>query len=431
MLAERAALAYALVSCELRLYPRRVLLAFFPYKDRPFGLATLQSFRETAQTYSRRKAKAPARERAFYELLLADAHDVALFLDKLLKADSYEPESAISDSLQIAERHLRLRLGLPWKRLPTSIHDSYPAPMSWQDTYAFTVHQEISDDLGPGIYYKRDHLFPGLVEIATIHENVHVATPGRGQFHSLDNGIADFLAFTIYFHERNDSIAIRAYRDYLLEVSPTLCEYPMYFRAVASLIQQLGMRGLLRLLRARMGRADGIDWHGLLEACRNGKIKLADIPEAEEVGNPEGFDQLQEAALRAGAVGSYPDVVMTVSPLAYLVLNEIRTSGPVPNDAIRRRLQLENRDYEEACAELVDCRLINSSVETARELLYVRPTDHFIASDALAILGPRAVRAAPEATDAAASVLRSLSREFHTQAIAGAAVGARGDSALG
>lgn len=427
MLAERAALAYALVSCDLRLYPRRVFLAFFPTKNRPFGADTLRSLNEAAQIYAQRKETIPVRDRAFYEVLLADAHEVGGFLQRLLQSETFEPESVIKEAFQIAEKHLRLRLGLPWERLPISIHDTYPPPMDWQDTYAFTARHRISDQVGPGIYYKRDHLFPGLVEIATIHENIHVATPAPGQLHSLDNGIADFLAFAIYFDERRDPVAIRAYRDYLLEVSPTLCEYPIYFRAVLSLVQQLGMRGLLRLLRVRMGRPDSVDWHGLLEACRAGKIELADIPEADEVGNPAGFDELEEAALRAGAIGSYPDVLLVVSPLAYLVMNEIRTSGPIPNEAIRGRLRLDNRDFEEARAELIDFRLINSSVVSAGELLYVKPKDNFIASDALSVLGSRAVRVAPEVSVSAASVLKSLSHGFHTYAVAGPAVGPRDD----
>ena len=195
---------------------------------------------------------------------------------------------------------------------------------------------------------------PGVAALATLHENVHHAAPATdGYLRYFDEGIANLLAYVIYYHHTNDLDAVRVFHAFLDEIN-VLYAYPPMVRIMASLIQQVGMDGLYRFNLQRINAPERLDWATVLDSVRAGQIDLADLPGVEaNLPVPAFVADFDTSSRRVLALILFPERAL-VSPVAYQLFVSLCEEGEIALSEIQRRWNLTASGLSAILAQLQD-----------------------------------------------------------------------------
>src|SRR5439155_15782347 len=121
--------------------------------------------------------------------------------------------------------------------------------------------------------------------------------------------------------------------------------------AIASVVQQLGMREFMQLVWTRMQRPESVRWQELLDAARSGSLNTGMLPSYAGPRLPEFVSELGTSAAKVVAITTYPDTFLVVSPIAYTTLMDIASEGPVKVDSLASRRTIPAADVRAACNE--------------------------------------------------------------------------------
>lgn len=350
-LTELAAVRYALASRSALNQPRRAVLDLIRPTLRPVSVSvrTGGSVLGVARELAERAAAAAAGERLGLHYLIRDIEAVADAVGAICD-ESYSPDQAVEQYREIARRALGERLRFPHQAKQHLIVKTFAPPHDQADTFAASGRD--------CIYLKRDHLFPGLTELATLHENVHSAIRGQGYIPWFDEGVADLLAYLIYTEQTGDSSAIRIYRTYLTELTPTQSWYPAFDRTLATLVL-IGWQSLLfSLIGARLRDPAGVDWSSIPRLLMRGRpldeIRDKCFPDLV-VGNYEFFADRTVQRVLAAILA--PEGFIAIGPVAYAILERALAEGDLPVSWARSDLALDSPTCETALQELADAQL--------------------------------------------------------------------------
>ncbi|MFN8475348.1 MAG: hypothetical protein U0822_24405 [Anaerolineae bacterium] len=356
MLSEKAAFIYALLRTPTALYPRSLFQSLFPLTDADYSPDTLTRLAAKVDEYREREAGARGQAKAFLQLVVADADNALAFLktDPLAGWDVME---TIEAYYEVVADYYVDRLNLGWTCNPPVVVDTYPPPAENEDWFAVSsVPGGPRPGYPQGVYFLRRYMMPGVAELATLHENTHhfgTGSKGKGGYYRyFDEGIANFIAYIVYYHKNGDLAPIQLYRTFLQEVNTTLYEYPNFDRILASIVHQVGMTGLYRLIRRRLDDASSVDWQDVLCQTAAGRLRVArrsSEPPDDEL--PPTVSELQAGAYLMVSVISYPER-MLMSPATYLTYDRINREGPLPRSAIQDRWQMTADEAEAVYREL-------------------------------------------------------------------------------
>ena len=351
MLAERAAFSYALLRTSSALYPRMVFRQRFQLTDDDFSAATVERICASIDGYAQQSTTASGQERAFLQLLVDDARVAVKYLEQHAdELGAYEPERVIAEYTDVAEDYLSKRLGLGWHRQCSVVVEHYPPPFEDADWFAVAGASGMPTASVAGIHFLRRHMAPIVTALATLHENVHHGTRGPGGYHRyFDEGIANFLAYTMYYDRTRDLDGVRLFHTFLDELN-VLYAYPPMLRVLAAMHQQVGLTGLLRLIRWRAETPDQVDWTDILRQTRAGALQIPAFPgTSDEAPLPS----LDASAAKVCTVITFPEKAL-VSPVAFLVFESVCERGSVPLDEIRATWGLSQSALDGVVAELAD-----------------------------------------------------------------------------
>jgi len=354
-LTELAAVRYALASGSALNQPRRAVLDLIRPALRPVSVSvrTGGSVLGVARELAERAAAASTGERLGLHYLIRDIEAVADAVGAICD-EGYSPDQAVEQYREIARRALGERLRFPHQAKQHLIVKTFSPPHDQADFFAASGRD--------CIYLKRDHLFPGLTELATLHENVHCAIRGQGYIPWFDEGVADLLAYLIYTEQTGDASAIRIYRTYLTELTPTQSWYPAFDRTLATLVL-IGWQSLLfSLIGARLRDPASVDWSSIPRLLMRGRpldeIRDKCFPDLL-VGNYEFFADRTVQRVLAAILA--PEGFIAIGPVAYAILERALAEGDLPVSWARSDLALDSPTCETALQELADAQLAVSN----------------------------------------------------------------------
>ena len=361
MIGEKAAFVYALLRTPTSLYPRSIFQTYFPLTDADFGPDTLPRLSAKLDEYRERERAARGQTKAFFELLIEDADNALTYL-KNSDLASFDLMATIESYYEVAQDYYRDRLGLGWTRNPPFVVDYYPPPSQNEDWFAVSgVPGGPRPGYPQGIYFLRRYMMPCVAELATLHENTHhfgTGSRGKGGYYRyFDEGLANFVAYLVYYHKNLDFDAVRVYRAFLQEVNTNLYEYPNFDRIMASLVHQVGAVGLYRLIKRRLDDVTTVDWQDLLRQTAAGRARVErrpDEPPDDEL--PPTVHEMQAGASQMVSMIAYPER-MLMSPIAYLTYDHICREGPVSIDAIQDAWLMTAEEAQVVYRELADVYL--------------------------------------------------------------------------
>jgi hypothetical protein len=349
MIAEQAAFNYALLKTDTALYPRGVFGRYVRLSDDGYGPHSVERLRAEIARCRAQAQGERGQARAFLELLADDATKATAFLERS-SFDEFDATALVEEYTAVAEEYYLRRLSLAWSRVVPAIVQQFPPPFDSRDWFAFAA---TSDPFPVGIFYLHRHMMPGVVQLATLHENVHFAAMGPGGYYRyFDEGIANLLAYVVYYHHTGDLGGVSTFHTFLDEIN-VLYAYPPMVRIMASLVSQVGMRGLYALIRWRVTAPERVDWHRVLVACRAGRLDASMWPAHEDDRVPAAVDDLQTAADKVIGLICFPEQA-PISPIAYQVLDALYSAGTMPLAEVRSRWNLSEAELTEVLAELRD-----------------------------------------------------------------------------
>ncbi len=356
VLSEKAAFIYALLRTPTALYPRSLFQTLFPLTDADYGPDTLARLTAKVDEYREREAGAQGQAKAFLQLVIADA-DAALAFLKTDSLAGWDVMATIEAYYEVVEDYYVHRLQLGWTRNPPVVVDTYPPPAQDEDWFAVSnVPGGPRPGYPQGVYFLRRYMMPGVAELATLHENTHhfgTGSRGKGGYYRyFDEGIANFIAYLVYYHKNGDLAPIQLYRTFLQEVNTTLYEYPNFDRILASIVHQVGVTGLYRLVRRRLDDVTSVDWQDILRQTAAGQLRVERRPtEPPDDELPPTVHELQAGAERMVSVITYPER-MLMSPATYLTYDRISREGPLPRSAIQDRWGMSAAEADAVYREL-------------------------------------------------------------------------------
>jgi hypothetical protein len=265
---------------------------------------------------------------------------------------AYDYEDVIAEYTDVADDYLAGRLGLGWHRQRSVVVEHYPPPFEDADWFAVAGASGMPTASVAGIHFLRRHMAPIVTALATLHENVHHGTRGPGGYHRyFDEGIANFLAYTIYYNRTGDLDGVRLFHTFLDELN-VLYAYPPMLRILAAMHQQVGLAGLVRLIRWRAEAPDQVDWPDVLRETRAGTLHIAPWPNTEaEPPLPATLPDLDASAEKVCTTITFPDRVL-VSPAAFQIFDTICQRGPLPLTEIRDTWDLAQSELDSVVDEL-------------------------------------------------------------------------------
>jgi len=355
MFAERAAFSYALLRTHTALYPRMVFRTRFPLTDDDFGPSTVDRLNRQIEAYDQQARSECGQRRAFLQLLVADARSAVGYLkEHSEQLQAFDVEAIIGEYTDVAEKYLQRELGLDWHRQRSVVVEHYPAPFEDADWFAVAGASGMPTASVAGIHFLRRHMQPIVTALATLHENVHHGTRGPGGYHRyFDEGIANFLAYTIYLDHTGDLEGVRLFHTFLDELN-VLYAYPPMLRLLGSMVQQAGLVGLYRLIRWRANAPDQVDWTGVLRDTRAGTLDVPPWPvNAAHERVPDALERLTAAAMKVIALITFPEKALA-SPVAYLVFGALAAGEPRSFEQIRQEWQLSEQELAAVVRELED-----------------------------------------------------------------------------
>ena len=357
MISEKAAFTYALLSTPVALYPRSLFQRYFPLTDADYGLDTLTRLAEALAHYQEREHQASGQDKAFLQLLIQGVEQALSFL-KTNDLSGFDLMTTIEAYYEVVREYYPGRLDLEWRYRPPVVVDRYPEPAQDANWFASSnVPGGPRPGYPEGVYFLRRHMMPGVAELATLHENVHHLGIGNDDvegdyYRFFDEGCANFLAYLVYYHKNRSLDAVRLYRTFLQEINTDLYETPPFDRIMASIILQVGMAGLYRLILRRLQDGTKVDWQGLLRTVAAGQLRLEPQPgEPPDDKLPAIVHELQEGADKMIALISYPERVL-MSPLAYLAYDWLSRAGSLPVADLQATWQVSAPETEAVIQEL-------------------------------------------------------------------------------
>lgn len=357
-ISEKAAFNYALLSSPVALYPRSLFQRYFLLTDADFTAETLTRIGATLARYQEQERQAQGQDKAFLQLLIQGVESALDFL-KTKDLSGFDVMGTIEAYYDVVKEYYPGRLKLSWRQRPPFVVDQYPEPAQDANWFASSnVPGGPREGYPEGVYYLRRHMMPGVVEMGTLHENVHHLGLGNDDvpgdyYRFFDEGCANFLAYLVYYHKNRDLRPIQLYRTFLQEINTDLYEAPSFDRIMAALIQQVGMTGLYRLILRRL-KENGtqVDWKGLLQATAAGQLKVEPLlGEPSDAELPSIVHELQEGADKLVAMITYPDRVL-MSPVAYLAYDRMCREGSLAVADLRAAFGLSTPEVETIIREL-------------------------------------------------------------------------------
>lgn len=334
MISEKAAFNYALLSKPVALYPRSMFQEYFTLTDADYSSDTLRRLKAQLAPYQSQAQAAQGQEKAFLTLLVRGAESAISFLENT-DLSTFSVSGSIEAFFEVVQDYYQNRLGLAWRQRPFFVVDRYPEPAQNANWFASSnVPGGPRPGYPEGVYFLRRHMMPGVAEMGTLHENVHHLGMGSDDvegdyFRFFDEGCCNFLAYLVYYHHTGDMAHVRLYRTFLQEINTDLYEDPPFDRIIASLVQQVGVTGLYRLMTRRIKDRTSMDWLAILKATAAGEMKVEPQPgEPADADLPPILQELQPIAERVIAMISYPDR-MLLSPMAYLAFEQMSRDGSV------------------------------------------------------------------------------------------------------
>lgn len=350
-LTELAAVRYALAGKPALNQPRSVILELVKpmLKPVPVSVRTGGSVLDVARELEAKAAAADPVTRVALRYQIRDIEALSTAVNTICD-EGYSPDQAVEQYREIARKAMAERFRFPFQAKPHQIMKNFPPPNDRSDFFGYSGRD--------GIYLKRDHLFPGLTELAVLHENVHCAIRGQGYVPWFDEGVANLLAYLLYAEHTGDCSAIQVYRTYLGELSPTVYWYPEFDRVLATLVL-LGWQSLLfALIGARVRDPACVDWPAIPQLLMRGRpldeIRDKCFPDLV-IGNFEFFpDRIVQRVIAAILA---PARFVSLSPVAYAILERTLAEGELPVGWARGELELDNGTFEAALQELTDAYL--------------------------------------------------------------------------
>lgn len=375
MIAEQAAFNYGLLSTDAAVYPRGALRHWFSLTDLNYRPESSDRLADTVDQLRRQAQDERGERRALRELIADDGARALTFLAQS-DIDEYDVSGEIEEYFDVAEEYLKHRLALDWQRPDWILTRQFTPPFAERDWFAFaqTVNPSV-----PGIEFLSRHMMPGVAALATLHENVHHAAQGPGGYlRYFDEGIANLLAYVIYYKHTNDLAPVRLFHAFLDEIN-VLYAYPPMVRIMASLIQQAGMAGLYELIHQRVTAPDSLDWAKVLNDVRMGQLDVAQHLGDDNTGPvPQFVAELEQPATKILGIILFPERVL-VSPIAYQIFTALCDEGDLALSEIRRRWDLTPGELTEILAQLQDPHAV-WSVQSERLALFghseiIRPSN--------------------------------------------------------
>jgi hypothetical protein len=357
-ISEKAAFNYALLSSPVALYPRSLFQQYFPLTDADFSADTLVRLAEKLERYREQERQARGQDKAFLQLLTQDVEKALQFL-QTTDLSGFDVMGTIEAYYDVVKEYYPGRLKLSWRQRSPYVVDQYPAPAQDANWFASSnVPGGPREGYPEGVYYLRRHMMPGVVEMATLHENVHHLGLGSDDhpgdyFRFFDEGCANFLAYLVYYHKNRNLTPIQLYRTFLQEINTDLYETPPFDRIMASLIHQVGMIGLYRLILRRLkDHGMQVEWKALLRAIASGQLTIEPLPgEPTDAELPPIVHELQEGADKMIALIAYPERVL-MSPLAYQGYDWMCREGALNVSDLRDAWQLSADELKTVIDEL-------------------------------------------------------------------------------
>ncbi len=383
MISEKAAFTYALLSTPTALYPRSIFQRYFPLTDAAYGPDTVQRLSGSLAQIQAREQQAQGQEKAFLQLLIQGVESALAFLPTA-NLSAFDVMGTIEAYYDVVKEYYPGRLKLAWRQRPPYIVDQYPEPAQDANWFASSnVPGGPRPGYPEGVYFLRRHMMPGVVEMATLHENVHHLGLGNDDvpgdyYRFFDEGCANFLAYLVYYHKNRNLAPIQLYRTFLQEINTDLYETPSFDRIMASLIQQVGTAGLYRLILRRL-KAGGtqVDWPGLLKAAAAGQLKVDPLPgEPSDAELPPTVHELQEGADKMIGLIAYPER-MLMSPLAYLAYDAMCRAGSLSVPDFRANWRVPQAEAEVVIQELAGIYLWTYDKGQLKPFPAQHPTDLF------------------------------------------------------
>jgi hypothetical protein len=357
IISEKAAFNYALLSVPVALYPRSLFQHYFPLSDADYSPATLAHLKEQLVQYQTQVHQLRGPDQALLQLVIQGADSALEFL-QAADLSGFDVMGSIEGYFDVVKEYYPGRLQLAWRQRSPYVVEQYPEPAQDANWFASSnVPGGPRPGYPEGVYYLRRHMMPGVTELATLHENVHHLGLGNDDipgdyYRFFDEGCANFLAYLVFYHKNGDFGPVRLYRTFLQEINTDLYETPSFDRIMASLIHQVGMTGLYRLILRRLRSADSIDWPGLLQATAAGELTIEPLPdEPPDSELPPVLHELQEGANKMIAMITYPDRVL-MSPLAYLAYDQMCREGSLKVADLQAMWQLTPAETEAVVQEL-------------------------------------------------------------------------------
>jgi hypothetical protein len=382
MISEKAAFTYALLSTPVALYPRSIFQDYFPLTDAAYDSDTLRRLIETLAKYQERERHATGQDKAFLQLLIQGVEGALSFL-KTTNLSNFDLMATIEAYYKVVSDYYPGRLGLEWRYRPPFVVDRYPEPAQDANWFASSnVPGGPRPGYPEGIYFLRRHMMPAVAELATLHENVHHLGLGNDDipgdyYRFFDEGCANFLAYLVHYHKNRNLDAIRLYRTFLQEINTDLYESPSFDRIMASLIHQVGMTGLYRLILRRLRDASLVDWKGLLQATAAGQMKVEPQPgEPTDSALPSIIHEMQEGANKLIAIITYPNRVL-MSPLAYLAYDWMCRVGSLSVADLQTTWQLSAQEVEAVIQELAGIYFWTHTNDQLKPFPAEHPSDFF------------------------------------------------------
>ncbi|GIK37756.1 MAG: hypothetical protein BroJett011_15890 [Chloroflexota bacterium] len=358
-ISEKAAFNYALLSSPVALYPRSLFQRFFPLTEADFSPDTLTRISDTLARYQKQERQAQGQDQAFLQLLIQGAGSALDFLKTTNDLSGFDVMGTIEAYYDVVKEYYPGRLKLSWRQRSPYVVDQYPEPAQDANWFASSnVPGGPREGYPEGVYYLRRHMMPGVVEMATLHENVHHLGLGNDDvpgdyYRFFDEGCANFLAYLVYYHKNRNLQPIQLYRTFLQEINTDLYETPAFDRIMASLIHQVGTAGLYRLILRRL-KENGtqVDWKGLLRAVAAGQLQVEPLPdEPSDAELPPIVHELQEGADKMIGIITYPDRVL-MSPVAYLAYDWVCREGTLGVADLQAAFRLSAAEVEAVIQEL-------------------------------------------------------------------------------
>jgi hypothetical protein len=329
---------------------------------------------EPLDHYREREQRARGQEKAFLHLLISGAEGALGFLEAGY-LDDFDLMDTIEQYYKVVEEYYRNRLNLPWTYSPPVVVDRYPEPAQDEDWFAVSsVPGGPRPGYPAGIYFLRRHMMPDVAALATLHENVHLfgigASQRGGYYRYFDEGCANFLAYLTYYHKNRDLGPIQRYRTFLQEINNDLYEYPSFDRIMASLVHQVGVTGLYRLILRRLNDVNSVDWKEVLRATASGQMKIEPREgEPADADLPPLVHELQEGAEKMISLITYPERLL-MSPIAYLAYDQMCREGEVRVDEIQARWQLTSSETADVVKELAGVYLWKETDGVLRSTMF-------------------------------------------------------------